>query len=173
MGLLKVKYLLSDAESELIHTIVPLNCKFLEFFFIKEIDLTCFLLVLIGQTILDTLLGMLSDHLDVLELCIGIHILTLIGQVNPLSIELVDQVSNVVDELFLLDDRRRLAEVALLVNSLFSFIISHIVGRHVLFVGLGHIRHVYVCWVGIIGNRVVFWVLIIVGWMLNSGHRLN
>ena len=47
---------------------------------------------------------MLSYNLNILQLRVGIDILTLIRMVHSLFVELVDQVANVVDKLFLLNN---------------------------------------------------------------------
>lgn len=60
--------------------------------------------MLLDQAVLNASLCMLPHDLDVLQLRICIDILTLACVIQPLLVELVYQVADVVDELFLLDD---------------------------------------------------------------------
>jgi hypothetical protein len=107
MVFLKLINLFSDSEAQFVHAVVPSYCEFLEFFAIVKLDLLSLLEVLGHQTGFDALLGMLSHHLNILKLRFCIHVEPLVCLGYSLVVKLVNQVSDVVYELFLLDHRLR------------------------------------------------------------------
>ena len=104
MILLHLQHLFSNTQPQLVHAVIPLQRELLELFTIVELDLLCLLLMFLDQAVLDASLGMLPHDLDVLQLRIGVDILALARMIQPLLVQLVDQVADIVDELFLLDD---------------------------------------------------------------------
>ena len=105
MLLLHLEHLLGDAEAQLVHAVVPLDCEFLEFFPIIKLHLLRLLIVLLHQTVLYAFLRVFANYLDVLELGVGVDVLPTISQLHPLLIKLIDEIAHIIYELLLLNNR--------------------------------------------------------------------